>query len=448
MGEPFLPASGPRRVAYESLSPAGQDLYRQWWTDPELVSQELSGHPEAPALRTALGFDNEDATPYGVPAGATVDPRLMADMVDWFRWLTPGNEPGNNDDVLERETWFFAREDACEDAATAVRTLTPGVPGPLIIPADLPRRDGVVIWARPIGGTASLIGEDGEEVVLSAALAAVRWVTTTAGLVIEPYFGGPPSVMLIPTGPPGDMAGGADASTYAADCDGAVVADAVPLLHRSVLAEFPMTPYGGISPRMVRTPRRYADGRVMLLLRDRPFLWPWAHPWRTHRRGEATVHDPFSPRLPRLTSTAVHVPTEAALVAVAQRAPLVVPTWVADALAALVATWRQTMLPGRAGLSRPQQRRLPRERLDDMSQDLGGIRIAVLGDRSEGTQSAQAPPRRHVVRGHWSQQWHSGLESHRVIWIESHPRGGRRGDPAGRGRRTVHVIPGAAATTP
>ena len=149
----------------------------------------------------------------------------------------------------------------------------------------------------------------------------------------------------------------------------------------------------------------------------------------------AHYQEPLSPEL-------ITIPDQDGLRQMVAREAL--PCRHSDAVAGRVAhcLWAFASKPLPSTTPRRVMRDIPKQR---RSGGEGGIRVMVLREDDEGapagTQSGRRRPRRHLVRGHWRQQWYPSIEGHRTKWIAPHLRAGRPVDsPVSSGTRVVRNV--------
>ena len=145
----------------------------------------------------------------------------------------------------------------------------------------------------------------------------------------------------------------------------------------------------------------------------------------------------------------VDLPDENATRRLVKRAPLDCRREDASLARLLHCLWGFASRPLPPGTPRRIMRDIPKHRRGGSPADPAGVRVLVLREVSgHGTADAgsgRKRPRRHLVRGHWRQQWHPSLDAHRIRWIAPHLRAGNLTDAATEGPRTVRNVQASPA---
>ena len=374
------------------------------------------------------------------PNGYEFAPSDIGEFVKWFGWATPPYHFNNDASLRERETWYWVSASAIDALEDSSWDQGHDDSAPILLPEDLPSLDGIMVLANPLGAPSVHSSDEGGRRrsrfgpnAALQALIALRWTTTSDSLLMQAAYGSSAlDVMEIGRADPAlnDLAfNPPPGATLRPDT----------WKHRQSRGD---DEYGGLRA----APRRCSDGSPLWLVFAGPVVWQWARrstclddadmPAVEDDPGPAATERLFG--LPTaaghyaepLSPEAITIPTQTDLRRLVAMDML--PCRDSDAVVARVAhcLWAFASKPLPPTTPRRVMRDIPKQRRGGGE---GGLRVVVLREESEGVQTSgqqgRKRPRRHLVRGHWRQQWYPSIEGHRTKWIAPHLRAGRPADP-------------------
>ena len=210
-------------------------------------------------------------------------PGDVALFTKWLGWASSPEHLNNDEDLLERERWFWVSGDAVDALEESLWDQAHDDEVPILLPEDLPSVDGIMLLADPIRvpGEASLsrkarrrakrrLASGGPDATSLESLIAVRWTARSNGLVVQAVHGASMLSIMRKGNPdlqPGDL-------VYAPPSE--------IMLRPGVWQHFDGTDSNGLR----HAPRNCVDGSPLLVLFTEPRIWPWG------RRSRATAERP------------------------------------------------------------------------------------------------------------------------------------------------------------
>lgn len=385
------------------------------------------------------------------PTSYEFAPSDIGEFAKWLGWVTPPQHFNNDAALCERETWYWVSGSAIDALVDSAWDRGHKDEVPVLLPEDLPSLDGIMVLANPLGtpsppnGNGDREGSGAEPNDALRSLIALRWTTTSDALMMQAIYGA--SVLAV------IAAGGDDIAVNDAALNPSPEATLRPDTWKGRRRRG-NDPHHGLRC----APRRCADGSPLWLVFAGPVVWHWGR--RAIRFTDSAmpaVEDSdtlaATQRLFGLPTAVGHYqdPLSPELITVPDRADLrrlvgmdALPCRQSDAVVARAAhcLWAFASKPLPPNTPRRVMRDIPRRR---RSGGEGGIRVVVLREGDGGIQAdnqgGRKRPRRHLVRGHWRQQWYPSIDGHRTKWIAPHLRAGKPADePISTDTRLVRSV--------
>ena len=383
-------------------------------------------------------------------------------FVKWLGWYSHPDHLNNDQDLRDRETWYWASPEALDAMEKSLWNEGHKGEAPILIPEDLPTPDGVLLMANPLHvkemETASQTAANGAELALVLdQLLVVKWSATPHYLVLQAVYGDSLYALSQKSGEPSTP----DQMFYDLPPAAGLRPDSW-MLSENSLESGTEDPYYGLR----HAPYTCVDGSPLCLVFPSPKIWQWGRRSvpgdqkadatkvvKAHLAGES-VHDkmpvlasvpPVRPFIEPWAADMLVLPTEKEVKKLVAAEPLTCQLEDAAFARAMHCLWAFAAKPLPPTTPRRIMRKIPKNRRSPNQDGSGGIRVMVLREVGEPQYSVDASgrrrPRRHLVRGHWRRQWYASLETHRLKWIAPHLRAGNKSDhPIGDAPRVVRNV--------
>ena len=389
----------------------------------------------------------DNGSVFADPSKYEFAPSDIPHFVKWFGWTTPPDHLNNDQDLLDRETWFWVSPDALDALNDSVWHAGHGGEAPILLPEDLPSPDGFMLLSNPLSVSDALVeqhvpGWADEMKVALGTVVGVRWTTLSRCALVQLVNGKslrerldlefgtsgkpgvdyvtPPEFVLRPDSwqtmrrPPVEPDDAIRHTTFTSS-DGSPLCVAFPGTQvwqwgrRSVSSMSALCGKEEVDEAL----SRIRPDLVLPLLGEAP-------EFREYKRGEPPEW--------------IELPTEDEIREVVALKPLYCSE--ADALLGklLFCLWSYAAEPLPPSTPRRIMRDIPKVRRVPNRDATGGIRVMTLrevgesGTLTDDERQGRRRPRRHLVRGHWRNHWHPSLLTHRLKWIAPHLRAGKPSD--------------------